>query len=324
MQLGMVGLGRMGYNMTLRLMAHGHQLVAFDLNAEAVKHIAEQGATPANGLDELAAKLTPRRAVWIMVPSGVPTEDSIHKVMAHLDAGDVIIDGGNSNYKDSIRHGEMLKEKGIHFLDCGVSGGIWGLENGFNLMVGGDQEAYDYVQPIFEALAQAHGYAHVGPLGAGHYSKMVHNGIEYGMLQAYAEGFEILKKAPLGFDLHQLAALWNNGSVVRSWMLELAERAFSEKGNDLAGIRGWVADSGEGRWTVQEAIDLDIPAPVITLSLLQRFVSRQDESYSAKVIAMIRNEFGGHAVKTESGALDSQKMAPTPTPTAADGGSKHE
>ncbi len=310
MQLGMVGLGRMGYNMTLRLMEKGHKMVAFDLNAEAVGHIAQQGATPATGLDDLAGKLTPRRAVWIMVPAGTPTEDSIVKVMAHLQPGDVIIDGGNSNYKESIRRGEMLKEKGIYFLDAGTSGGIWGLENGFCLMVGGDPEAYAFCEPIFAALGPANGYAHVGPMGAGHYSKMVHNGIEYGMLQAYAEGFEILHKSSLGFDVHQLAALWNNGSVVRSWMLELAERAFAKEGGDLNEIKGWVADSGEGRWTVQEAIDLDVPAPVITLSLLQRFVSRQDESYAAKVIATIRNEFGGHAVKKEGGAIEAPKMSP--------------
>ncbi len=311
MQLGMIGLGRMGYNMTLRLMEKGHQLVAFDLNSNSVTEIAKQGATGASGIDDLVSKLSPRRAVWIMVPSGDPTESSIKMAAQHLKPGDVIIDGGNSNYKDSIRRGNMLKEQGIAFLDCGVSGGIWGLENGFNLMVGGEKDAYDLVEPIFQGLAQPGGYAHVGPLGAGHFSKMVHNGIEYGMLQAYGEGFEILHKSPLGFDMHQLAELWGKGSVVRSWMLELAERAFAKDGSDLTEIRGWVADSGEGRWTVEAAIELEVPAPVITLSLLQRFVSRQDESYSAKVIATIRNEFGGHAVKKADGQLDAPNRTPS-------------
>jgi 6-phosphogluconate dehydrogenase len=301
MQLAMVGLGRMGFNMTQRLIEHGHNVVVYDLNTAAVGRAGEKGATPAASLAELASKLPVPRVVWIMVPSGDPTEQTINAIAEHLQPGDMIIDGGNSNYKDSMRRGAALKAKGIHFLDCGTSGGVWGLANGYCLMVGGDQDAYNHAEPIFKALAPENGCARVGPLGAGHFTKMVHNGIEYGMLQAYAEGFEIMHASKFGLDMGQLAALWGQGSVVRSWMLELAERAFRSNGSDLNEIKGWVADSGEGRWTVQEAIDLDVPAPVITLSLLQRFVSRQDESYGAKVIATIRNEFGGHAVKKQEG-----------------------
>jgi 6-phosphogluconate dehydrogenase len=301
MQLAMVGLGRMGFNMTQRLIEHGHSVVVFDLNTEAIGRAGEKGAIPSTSLAELAGKLPTPRVVWVMIPSGDPTEQTINAIAEHLQPGDMIIDGGNSNYKDSMRRGEALKAKGIHFLDCGTSGGVWGLANGYCLMVGGDQDAYNHAEPIFKALAPENGCAHVGPLGAGHFTKMVHNGIEYGMLQAYAEGFEIMHASKFGLDMGQLAALWGHGSVVRSWMLELAERAFTSEGSDLAEIKGWVADSGEGRWTVQAAIDLDVPAPVITLSLLQRFVSRQDESYGAKVIATIRNEFGGHAVKKQEG-----------------------
>lgn len=302
MQLGMVGLGRMGANMTQRLLEHGHEITVYDLNPDAVKASAEKGAVGATGLDDLAHKLAAPRAVWIMVPSGNATESTIALVMEQLQPGDIIIDGGNSNYKDSIRHGEMLAQKGIHFLDCGTSGGIWGLANGYCLMVGGDKAAFDIVEPIFKALAPDNGYAHVGPMGSGHFTKMIHNGIEYGMLQAYAEGFEIMHASKFGLNMEQLAKLWGQGSVVRSWMLELAADAFGKEGNDLDAIKGYVADSGEGRWTVQEAIDLNVPAPVITLSLLQRFVSRQDQSFSAKVIATIRNEFGGHAVMKTDGS----------------------
>jgi len=310
MQLGMIGLGRMGFNMSLRLIQHGHQMVVYDLNTHAVGELGEKGAGAAISIEDLIGKLSAPRAVWVMLPSGEPTEATIQKLADLLQPGDIVIDGGNSNYKESIRRGEKLRTKGIQFLDCGVSGGVWGLENGFCLMTGGDQDAYEHVEPIFAALAPEGGYAHVGPLGAGHYSKMVHNGIEYVMLQGYGEGFEILHKSPFGFDLKQLSELWLHGSVVRSWLLELAVLALGKEGNDLSEIKGWVADSGEGRWTVQEAIDLDVPAPTITLSLLQRFVSRQDESFSAKVIAVIRNEFGGHAVKKEGDS------APASTPTA--------
>lgn len=301
MQLGMVGLGKMGFNMTIRLLEHEHSVVVYDLNLETVGKAGERGAHPAGTLADMAAQLTAPRVVWIMVPSGNPTETTINAVADVLSPGDLIIDGGNSNYKDSMRRGVTLLAKGINFLDCGTSGGVWGLANGYCLMVGGVKSAFEQAEPIFKALAPPDGYAHVGLSGAGHYTKMVHNGIEYGMLQAYAEGFEIMHASKLKLDMHQLAALWNHGSVVRSWMLELAERAFESNGSDLSEIKGFVADSGEGRWTVQEAIDLDVPAPVITLSLLQRFVSRQDESYGAKVIATIRNEFGGHAVKKSDG-----------------------
>jgi 6-phosphogluconate dehydrogenase len=301
MQLAMVGLGRMGFNMTQRLIEHGHSVVVYDLNSEAIGRAGEKGAVPTTSLAELGGKLPTPRVVWVMVPSGDPTEQTIRAVAEHLHPGDMIIDGGNSNYKESIRRGEELKARGIHFLDCGTSGGIWGLANGYCLMVGGDAEAFKHAEPVFKSLAPENGYAHVGPSGAGHFTKMVHNGIEYGMLQAYAEGFEIMHASPFGLDMGQLAALWMQGSVVRSWMLELAGRAFAKEGNNLDAIKGYVADSGEGRWTVQAAIDYDVPAPVITLSLLQRFVSRQDESYGAKVIATIRNEFGGHAVKKQEG-----------------------
>jgi len=297
MQLGMVGLGRMGANMTERLLRHGHQVTVFDLNPESVKASEEKGATSVAGLEGYMMALPAPRIVWVMVPSGKPTESTIGLLAQDLQAGDIVIDGGNSNYKDSIRHGEMLAEKGIHFLDCGTSGGVWGLANGYCLMIGGEKDAFAIAEPIFKALAPENGYAHVGPSGAGHFTKMIHNGIEYAMLQGYAEGFEIMHASKFGLDLGQLANLWGQGSVVRSWMLELTALAFAAEGNDLQAIKGYVADSGEGRWTVQEAIDLDVPAPVITLSLLQRFVSRQNQSFSAKVIATIRNEFGGHAVK---------------------------
>jgi 6-phosphogluconate dehydrogenase len=296
----MVGLGKMGFNMTQRLLEHNHEVVVFDLNAAAVQSAQEKGAAASTGLDNLADLLGATggpRVVWVMVPSGAPTEDTINKVRVNLKPGDIIIDGGNSNFHDSIRRGESLAKDGIHFLDCGTSGGIWGLANGYCLMIGGDAGAFATAEPIFKALAPVDGYAHVGPMGAGHFTKMVHNGIEYGMLQAYAEGFEIMHASPFGLDMRQIAELWGHASVVRSWMLELAADAFRKEGSDLNEIKGWVADSGEGRWTVQAAIDYDVPAPVITMALLQRFVSRQPESYSAKVIATIRNEFGGHAVK---------------------------
>ena len=309
MQLGMIGLGRMGFNMSLRLIQHGHQMVVYDLNTQAVGQLGDKGAGATTSIEDLVSKLNTPRAVWVMLPSGDPTEQTIQKLADLLQSGDIVIDGGNSNYKESMRRGEMLRAKGINFLDCGVSGGVWGLENGFCLMTGGNKDAYDHVEPIFAALAPEGGYAHVGAMGAGHYAKMVHNGIEYVMLQGYGEGFEILHKSSFGFSLEQLAELWMHGSVVRSWLLELAVRALDKEGNDLNEIKGWVADSGEGRWTVQEAIDLDVPAPTITLSLLQRFVSRQDESFSAKMIAVIRNEFGGHAVKKE----DAANPAPTTT-----------
>ena len=256
------------------------------------------GATGATSLADLIAKLTPPRTVWIMVPSGGPTDSTVAELVGLLAPGDAIVDGGNSNYKDSQARYALAKAKGVAFIDAGTSGGVWGLANGYCLMVGGDEAAVRRVEPIFTTLAPPDGYAYVGPSGAGHFSKMVHNGIEYGMLAAYGEGFEILEKSEFTYDLHQLAELWLHGSVVRSWLLELAELAFRDDPK-LADIRGYVDDSGEGRWTVQAAIDENVPAPVITMALLSRFVSRQPESFSAKVIAALRNQFGGHAVKHE-------------------------
>ncbi|MDB5040543.1 MAG: gnd [Candidatus Eremiobacteraeota bacterium] len=298
MQLGMIGLGRMGANMTTRLVRGGHAVVAYDRDPAAVQRSIGDGATGASSLAELVGKLAAPRAVWIMVPAGEPTDSTIGELLGLLQAGDVIIDGGNSRWTDSKQRYLRCKDKGVSFVDAGTSGGVWGLANGYCLMVGGDADAVKRVEPIFLTLAPPNGYAHVGPSGAGHFSKMVHNGIEYGMLAAYGEGFEILEKSEYQYDLHQLASIWRYGSVVRSWLLELLELAL--KGDpDLKKVKGWVADSGEGRWTVQAAIDEDVPAPVITASLMSRFYSRQEESFSAKVIAALRNEFGGHPVKSE-------------------------
>jgi len=298
MQLGMIGLGRMGGNMVRRLAPGGHAVVAYDRAPDAARALAREGvAKAATDLRDLCAQLKPPRVVWLMVPAGAPVDESIEQLSPLLAAGDIVVDGGNSHYQDSVRRGALLKSRGFGFVDAGTSGGIWGLEVGYCLMVGGDTAAIERCAPIFQTLAPPDGWAHVGPTGAGHYVKMVHNGIEYGLLQAYAEGYEILHASKqFTLDLHQVAVVWNHGSVVRSWINELAERAFVP-GADLAGIKGWVADSGEGRWTVQEAADLDVPAPVITLSLLERFRSRQVESYAAKVIAALRHEFGGHPVK---------------------------
>jgi 6-phosphogluconate dehydrogenase len=297
-KIGFIGLGRMGANMVRRLLRDSHEVVAFNRTAEKTVEIAGEGAEAAFTLEELVSKLEKPRAVWIMVPAGDATEAQINDLMALLEPGDTIVDGGNTNFHDDQRRYAELKPKGVNYVDAGVSGGIWGLANGFCLMVGGDPEPVARLEPVFKSLAPADGYLHVGGPGAGHYVKMVHNGIEYGMMQAYAEGFEILHSSDYKLDLHGLAHIWNHGSVVRSWLLELAERAF-ETDQDLTHLKGWVADSGEGRWTVQEAIDRDVPAPVITLSLLMRLRSRQDDSYGAKVLAALRNEFGGHAVKTE-------------------------
>jgi 6-phosphogluconate dehydrogenase len=298
MQLAMIGLGRMGGNMVQRLLQGGHEVVVFDRSGEAVQAHVAKGATAAKDLAALCAALKPPRVVWIMVPAGAPVESTIEQLLPGLSKGDVIIDGGNSNFKDSKRRAADLAKRGFEFIDAGTSGGIWGLTVGYCLMIGASQAAFTRCEPIFKTLAPADGYAHVGPPGSGHYVKMIHNGIEYGMLQAYAEGYEILHASKdFKLDLHQIAAVWNRGSVVRSWLNELAERAFG-KDTELAALKGYVEDSGEGRWTVQEAIDLDVPAPVITLSLQTRFRSRQSDSYGAKVIAALRNEFGGHAVKS--------------------------
>jgi 6-phosphogluconate dehydrogenase len=287
----------MGGNMVQRLLQGGHELVVFDRSSEAMEQHVAIGATGAKDLADLCARLHPPRVVWVMVPAGSAVEHTIEQLLPGLSRGDIIIDGGNSNYKDSRRRAAGLEKKGIEFIDAGTSGGIWGLTVGYCLMIGASAEAFRRCEPIFRTLAPPDGYARVGPPGAGHYVKMIHNGIEYGLLQAYAEGYEILHQSKdFDLDLHQVSALWNRGSVVRSWLNELAERAF-EKDGELASLRGYVEDSGEGRWTVQEAIDLDVPAPVITLSLLTRFRSRQADSFGAKVIAALRNEFGGHAVK---------------------------
>ncbi|HET7584569.1 MAG TPA: decarboxylating 6-phosphogluconate dehydrogenase [Gemmatimonadaceae bacterium] len=297
MRLGMIGLGRMGGNMARRLMRDGHQVVAWDRTPDAVRQLGADGAIGVADLAEMCAQLEPPRVIWIMVPAGTPVDETIAALLEHAAAGDIFVDGGNSNFHDTLRRGEMLRGKGIEFVDSGTSGGVWGLENGYCLMVGGSAAAVRTVEPIFRSLAAPEGYAHVGPTGSGHYVKMVHNGIEYGMLQAYAEGYEILHASrEFDLDLRQIAAVWNHGSVVRSWLNELAERAFAENA-DLSGIRDYVADSGEGRWTIQEAMELDVPAPIITLSLLARFRSRQESSFGAKVIAALRHQFGGHAVK---------------------------
>jgi 6-phosphogluconate dehydrogenase len=298
MRLGMVGLGKMGGNMVERLLGGGHEVVVFDLDPEVTKRVGSApGATPVSSLEEMVGALAAPRVVWVMVPAGAPTEGTLAKLAAAMQPGDVLIDGGNSNFHDSKRRAAELAERGLHFIDAGTSGGVWGLKVGYCLMVGGPDEAVRLCEPIFRTLAPPDGFLHVGPSGAGHFVKMVHNGIEYGLLQAYAEGFEIMHASEFGLDLHGISSLWNHGSVVRGWLLELLERAYAAEGQDLKEIRGWVADSGEGRWTVQAAIDLNVPAPVITLSLLERFRSRQDESYSAQVIAALRNQFGGHAVK---------------------------
>jgi 6-phosphogluconate dehydrogenase len=298
MRIGFIGLGRMGANMVRRLLRDEHRIVAYNRTAEKTREIAGEGAEAAFSIEELVGKLEKPRHVWIMVPAGDATEAQIDELLEHLEAGDTIIDGGNTNFHDDQRRHPELKVKGIDYVDAGVSGGIWGLANGFCLMVGGEDGPVKRLEPIFRSLAPEDGYLHVGGPGSGHYVKMIHNGIEYGMMQAYAEGFEIMHASDYELDLAGIAKLWNHGSVVRSWLLELMERAL-EGDQDLTHLKGWVADSGEGRWTVQEAIDRDVPAPVITLSLLSRFRSRQDDSYGAKVLAALRNEFGGHAVKTD-------------------------
>ena len=298
MQLAMIGLGKMGGNMTARLMRDKHSVVVYDHHPENIAKYVALGAKAAKDVADLTKQLSAPRIVWIMVPAGKPVDDTIAAVRAAMEPGDIIIDGGNSNYKETRARAERLAADKIHFIDAGTSGGVWGLENGYCLMVGGEPAPVKRCEPIFLSLAQQGGYMHVGPPGAGHYVKMVHNGIEYGLLQAFAEGYEILgqsSKYP-DLDLHGIAELWQHGSVVRSWLNELAVRAFA-KDAKLEKLKGYVADSGEGRWTVAEAIEEDVPAPVITLSLIMRLRSRQEDSFGAKVIAALRNEFGGHAVK---------------------------
>jgi 6-phosphogluconate dehydrogenase len=299
MRIGFVGLGRMGANMVRRLIRDGHEVVAYNRTPEKTKEIGGEGALTSFSIEELVSKLDKPRAVWIMVPAGDATEAQIAELMEHLEPGDTIIDGGNTNFHDDQRRHADLAAKGIQYVDAGTSGGIWGLQVGYCLMVGGDEAAVKPLEPIFTSLAPPNGYLHVGGAGAGHYVKMVHNGIEYGLMQAYAEGFEIMHASAYPLDLAAISELWMQGSVVRSWLLELAGRAFRANGQDLEHLKGYVEDSGEGRWTVLDAIEHNVPAPVITLSLQTRFRSRQDDSYGAKVLAALRNEFGGHAVKTE-------------------------
>jgi 6-phosphogluconate dehydrogenase len=297
MQIGFVGLGKMGGNMVHRIRRDSdHAVVAFDFSDEAVKAAEEHGASGAGSLEELVKELEAPRAVWIMVPAGDPTQKTIESLLGLLEPGDMIVDGGNSHYNESVARHAQCAEHQVQFVDVGTSGGVWGLEIGYCMMVGGDPEPVKTLEPVLRDLAPQQGYLHTGPSGAGHYVKMVHNGIEYGMLQSYAEGFAILHEAPFRLDLHAVSMLWNHGSVVRSWLLELAERAFADDPN-MEKIRGYVEDSGEGRWTVQEAIDRNVPAPVITLSLLQRLRSREDEDFGDKVIAALRKQFGGHATK---------------------------
>jgi 6-phosphogluconate dehydrogenase len=298
MQLAMIGLGKMGGNMVERLLRGGHKVVAFDRADDAVTKYAKLGATAGTSLGDVVKKLSAPRIVWIMVPAGKPVDDTIAELRPQMSEGDIIIDGGNSNFHETQRRAKELDAAGIAFIDSGTSGGIWGLEKGYCLMVGGEKRAVLRCEPIFKTLAQDGGYMHVGPSGSGHYVKMIHNGIEYGLMQAYAEGYEILhaSKDYPDLDLAAIGELWQHGSVVRSWLNELAVSALG-KDPDLDKIKGFVTDSGEGRWTVQEAIDLDVPAPLITLSLLTRFRSRQADSWSAKLLAALRNEFGGHAVQ---------------------------
>jgi 6-phosphogluconate dehydrogenase len=335
MQLAMVGLGRMGANMVRRLMRGGHDCVAFDLSPESVKELEKEGATGASSLEDLAKKLARPRVAWVMVPAGNPTEATVRALGEVFEKGDIIIDGGNSYFKDDVRRAKVLAQKGVHYVDVGTSGGVWGLERGYCMMIGGDDKAVGHIDPILKTLAPGQGdiprtprwaagkmegsaeegYLHCGPVGSGHFVKMVHNGIEYGLMQAYAEGFEILHaKQEYELDVHQIAEIWRFGSVVRSWLLDLIADALDQD-VELSTVRGWVADSGEGRWTVAEAIDLDVPAPIITLALQMRFVSRQDESYAAKLLAAMRHQFGGHAF---------QPVEPEPEARPSPGGVKRQ
>lgn len=296
MKVGFVGLGRMGLAMVERLGQHRHKVVAYDQNAKSVSAAKRKKAAGAASLSELAGQLPAPRIIWIMVPAGAPVDSVLRNLEPSLSEGDIVIDGGNSNYRDSQRRAELLKEGGIHLLDVGTSGGIWGLKEGYCLMAGGDPKAFKRAEPLFKSLAPKNGYSYVGASGAGHFVKMAHNAIEYGMLQSYGEGFEMMQQAEFGLDLHEVSRLWNQGSVIRSWLLELTERALS-RDPKLKGIKGYVEDSGEGRWSVIDSVERGVPLPTIALSLYARFQSRQKESFSAKVIAALRNEFGGHAVK---------------------------
>jgi 6-phosphogluconate dehydrogenase len=295
MQIGMVGLGRMGGNMTRRLLRRGHGVVGYARDPESIRAVEAEGASGAGSLEELVAKLEAPKTVWLMIPAGDPTEETIASLRDLLDEGDVVVDGGNSKYTESMRRARELSSQSISFVDAGTSGGIWGLEFGYCLMIGAEREVFEHLEPIFSALAPNDGYAHVGPPGSGHFTKMVHNGVEYALMQAYGEGFEILRAGEFDLDLAQIAEVWRHGSVVRSWLLDLAASALA-RDPELKDVSDWVEDSGEGRWTVQTAIDNAVPAPAITLSLFRRFASRQDESFSNKLLAALRKEFGGHEV----------------------------
>ncbi len=298
MKIGFIGLGKMGGKMVERLLNHGHEVIVYNLTQKEIDDAAQKGAIPAKDIKDLVNKLDGRKLVWLMVPSGNPVNQNIDEIRLYLNKGDIIVDGGNSYWRETVERGKKLKEKGIEYIDCGTSGGVWGLANGYCLMYGGSKEACDFAEPIFKSLAPENGYLYCGESGSGHMVKMVHNGIEYGMMQAYAEGFEIMKNSPYNIDLEKVSKVWMQGSVVRSWLLELIGNAL-EKDQELDDIKGYVSDSGEGRWTVQTAIDFDVPAHVITASLYTRFQSRQEGSYAMKLLAAMRNQFGGHEIKKE-------------------------
>lgn len=296
MQIGLIGLGKMGYNLALNLRDHQHEVIAYDINPETTDKATAEGITPAYTIPEVAQKLTGRKAIWVMVPAGEPVDAVIAQLLPHLQPNDIIIDGGNSNYKDSIVRAEKLKGQQIHLLDCGTSGGLSGARNGACTMVGGDPDAFAFVEQIFKNISVEKGYLYTGKSGSGHFVKMVHNGVEYGMMQAIAEGFEVLHKSDFGLDYKEVARVWNHGSVVRSWLMELVENAFS-KDADLSGIKGIMHSSGEGKWTLETALDMQVPTPVIALSVLMRYRSYEADTFSGKVVAALRNEFGGHKVE---------------------------
>ncbi len=298
MKIGFIGLGKMGFNMVQRLLNDNHEVVVYDRNKNTIDEIAKKGAVPSYSLEELINKLPEKKVIWLMVPSGKPLDENINSLKSLLKENDIVIDGGNSYWRESQQHAELLSKYGINFIDCGTSGGVWGLQNGYCLMYGGDKKSVDYVESVFKTLAPENGYVYCGQAGTGHLVKMVHNGIEYGMMQAYAEGLEILEKSPFDINLNKVASAWQYGSVIRSWLLELAVNALNEDPK-LEKIQGFVNDSGEGRWTVQTAMDFEVPANIITSSLYARFQSRQDESFAMKILAALRNQFGGHAVKTK-------------------------
>lgn len=300
MQVGMIGLGRMGMNMARRLLGEGHEVVVYNRTQEKVKQMQEEGAVGSESLEDMIRKLAQPRVLWIMLPAGTIVDETIKNLSSLASPGDIIVDGGNSNFKDDLRRVEELKPLDIHYLDAGISGGVWGLEIGYCTMIGGDEADYRYIEPLLKTLAPKDGYLYCGSTGSGHFVKMVHNGIEYAMMEAYGEGFDMLKNSPYGeqLDLGRVAHLWNQGSVIRSWLLELLESAFG-KDSELSSIKGYVEDSGEGRWTVQQAVELGVSAPVIAISLFKRFQSRQEDVFSDKVLAALRNEFGGHAVKKQ-------------------------